>query len=145
MLETVPVRKACNALIAEAQPDFALYSAAAKAAGIDPQEEVLSAVLKGFRTFYGGLWVGGTAELTATHVAFKPNVVNQLLHKSDYSWSVPLAEVGDVSYEVGMLTGIICLATPRGIAKLRCFGAKSFLSRIAKQWDADRIATQPST
>jgi hypothetical protein len=141
MSNTLPERKACNALIAEAQPEFALYSAAANAVGIDPQEEALSAVLRGFRTFYGGLWVGGTAELTATHIAFKPNVMNQLLHKGDYSWSIPLADIGELSYEFGVLSGIIRIGTPRGTAKLRCFGAEGFLSRIAQLKETARSAT----
>jgi hypothetical protein len=141
MSDTLIERKRCNALIAEAQPDFALYSAAAKAVGIDAQEPALSAVLKGFRTFYGGLWVGGTAELTTTHLAFAPNVMNQLVHKGDYSWSVPLADIGELSFEFGLLSGIIRIATPRGTAKLRCFGAKGFLSRIAQRKEAARNAT----
>jgi hypothetical protein len=140
MSDTLPERKGCNALIAEAQPDFALYSAAAKAVGIDPRAQVLSVVLSGFRAFYGGLWVGGAVELSATHLSFKPNSVNQLLHKGDYSWSVPLKEVSELSWEFGVLSGIIRVATPHGIAKLRCFGAKSFLSRIEQQRDAIRGA-----
>ncbi len=138
----LPESKACNALVAEAQPEFALYSAAARAIGSVGHEHVLSAVLEGFRDFYGGLWVGGKVELTSTRLSFSPNVLNQLAHKGDYSWSIPLPEIQALSHEFGFLSGIICIETPRGRAKLRCFGAKGFLARIAEQQKTARYAPQ---
>lgn len=125
--------KACNALIVDAQPDFALYSAAAKILGLDPAKEVLEPIIKAFGAFYGGLWVGGVAKLTASQLSFTPNLVNKLLHKDDCAWSIPLEDIADLSLEFGVLTGIICVKTERGTAKLRCFGARGFLSRIAQR------------
>ena len=125
--------KLCNALIEDAQPDFALYCAIGKVAGVDGHKEIVEAVLKGFRTFYGGLWVGGTAALTTASLSFTPNAVNKLVHKGDYSLEIPLSDISALSPEFGLISGIIRVTTPRGIAKLRCFGAKAFLSRIAHQ------------
>lgn len=130
MSEAVIEKKRCNFLIPDAKADLALYSAGAKAAGLEPQEKMLTAVLEGFRSIYGGLWVGGTAFLSAQHLAFTPNAMNQLMHKADYSLSIPLADITDLAYESGFVTGIIRITTKRGVMKLRCFGAKAFLSRI---------------
>jgi hypothetical protein len=127
------VSKACNALIFDTQVGFARYSVAAQALGIEPHERALSAVPEGFRRFYGALWVGGRVELTASHLAFTPNAINRLVHKADYSWQIPLADITSLSLEFGLLSGIIRISALHGTVKIRCFGARGFLSRIAQQ------------
>ncbi|MGH6832185.1 MAG: hypothetical protein ACRECM_04075, partial [Methyloceanibacter sp.] len=82
MSEAVVAKKFCNFLIPNAEPDLALYSAVARVLGLVPQEKMLIGVLEGFRSFYGGLWVGGTALLSAQHLSFNPNAGNQLMHKA---------------------------------------------------------------
>jgi len=90
-------------------------------------------VIEGFRAFYGGLWVGGTAVLTATALTFRPNDLNRAMHKGDLSFSVPLTEVSGVRFERGFVTSIVVVATPHGTFKLRCYGARQFKEEIERR------------
>lgn len=112
-------RKLCNALIPEAEHNF--LRGTTEYFGVEVARE-----------FYGGLWVGGTVFLTSRHLKFQPNALNRKLHKGDYSMSIPLNEVTDLAYEFGFFSGIIRVTTRHGAMKFRCFGAKRFLSTIAR-------------
>ena len=93
MSSPVIVRKVCNCLVPEAEADLSGYSLVTRIAGVEAASAALEAVLAGFRGSYGGLWVGGTVELTAQALSFRPNAVNRAFHKGDYSFTVPLQEI----------------------------------------------------
>jgi len=116
------LRKVCNCFIPDAAADFGRYSAAAALLGVDLAS--VESMLDEFRAQYGGLWVGGSVELTTQAVTFRPNALNLKIHKEDYSFSVPLREITAVERSWGFVSGIVTFATARGQFKLRCFGAR---------------------
>jgi len=116
--------KSCNCLIPSAEADLISASPSARLA--------VESVLSGFRALYGGLWVGGSAELTTAALSFRPNAANLAMHKGDYSFSMPLMDIVSIAQERGFLTGIVSIATHHGRFKLRCFGAKQFGEAIQR-------------
>jgi hypothetical protein len=118
------VKKSCNCLIPSAEADLFSGSPSARL--------VVESVLSGFRALYGGLWVGGSAELTTAALSFRPNAVNLAMHKGDHSFSMPLIDIVGIAHERGFLTGIVSISTHHGRFRLRCFGAKQFGEAIAR-------------
>ena len=116
-------RKACNCLIPTAEPDLLSVS--------PPTRFAIESVLSGFRAAYGGLWVGGSAELTTTVLSFQPNAANRAVHKGNLSFSLPLIDIVDVAHRRRFLTGILSISTRHGSIKMRCFGARQFGAAIA--------------
>jgi hypothetical protein len=96
-------------------------------------EDTPEAVLREFKKRQDGFWVGGKTELTKTHVAFKPNVVNKHFHEGDASFAIPLASVNGVAVEGGFLTKVIAISTPQRVYRIRCWGAAKFRDAIARQ------------
>jgi hypothetical protein len=131
MQDSMVENKVCNFLIPDARATPHLYSSFANLPGMHSKERVLTLFSQRFRAIYGGLWVGGTATLNAVQLSFVPNAMNQLMHEADYSLSIPLRDIAHLQYEFGLLSGVIHLHTRGGLMKLRCFGARGFLSRIA--------------
>lgn len=117
-------KKSCNCLIPSAEADLFFGSPSVRLA--------VESVLSGFRALYGGLWVGGSAELTTVALSFRPNAANLAMHKADYSFSMPLIDIVSIAHERGFLTGIVSISTHHGCFKLRCFGAKQFGEAIAR-------------
>lgn len=62
-----------------------------------------------------------------------PNALNKAFHQGNYTMVIPLEEITDVAWEFGVLSGILRVATVRGIVKLRCIGAKRFRTLIQAQ------------
>ena len=112
---------------------------AVNATGLD----VTEIVLNGFNTAMGGLWIGGTATLDETKIAFRPNALNLAVHAGDYSVEIPLADVSDVQVRFGFVTKIIDIVTDHGKLSIPCFGAPRFATKI-REWQhffRDRFAT----
>ena len=140
MGQTRVTKKLCSCLVPDAEADLSIYSPAANLLGADAATPAVRAVLKGFRSLYGGPWVGGSAELATTALTFRPNAMNRVLHKGDYSFSVPLVDISSVGYEGGFVTDIIVVTTRHGRFKLRCFAARRFGDAIART----QAAAQPA-
>jgi hypothetical protein len=96
-------------------------------------DKVLPRILHRFKSHYGGLWVGGAAHLTATHLVFGPNAMNDAVHKDDTSFAIPLRDISAVAVEPGFLTNIIAMQTPERVYRIRCFGAQAFAERIRQR------------
>lgn len=80
----------------------------------------------------GGLWVGGTAYLTADALEFHPNGLNRAVHKDPDALSVvlPLRSITSVETRFGVATQIIDVKTAIGTLSIRCYGAKGFADKI---------------
>lgn len=80
----------------------------------------------------GGLWVGGTAYLTATTIEFHPNALNKLFHKGGAGMGVVLnlADLTDVTHRFGVATKIIDLTTNDLTLSIRGYNTKSFAEAI---------------
>ena len=127
-MSTEIARKTVNALITDAEMSFGARFLVS-ATGLD----VTEAVLKGFKKAMGGLWVGGTATLYETKIAFRPNAMNKAVHAGDYSIEIPLDNVTEVQVRFGFVTKIIDIATADGKLSIRCFGAPDFAAKIREQ------------
>jgi hypothetical protein len=127
-MDTPIVQKKVNALVAGAEMGFGAKFLV-KATGLD----VTETVLKEFKKAMGGLWVGGTATLHETKLAFRPNALNRALHAGDYSVEIPLREISDIQVRFGFITKIIDIVTAHGKLSLRCFGAEDFAGTIRTQ------------
>lgn len=126
-------RKTVNALITDAEIGFGAKFIIG-ATGLD----VTETALKGFRKAMGGLWVGGTATLYDTKIAFRPNALNRAVHAGDYSVEIPLDEVSDVVVRFGFFTKIIDIVTTDGKLSIRCYGARNFAAKIREQQTRQR-------
>jgi len=63
---------------------------------------------------YGGLWVGGSVELSAEGVSFEPNGLNKALHVGLEARQIPVAQIRSVRREFGWFTGIVVIVHQEG-------------------------------
>ncbi len=122
-------KRSANALIVDAKPAITAYFFYVSdphllAAAI--QKIALDAVSK----YMGGLWVGGTAQLSETSLEFIPNKMNLALNTGSLFIKVPLLDIVSVNVSKGILTNIICINTESGTFKIRCFSASAFAEDI---------------
>ena len=91
-------------------------------------------ILKFFKGKYGGLWVGGTVYLLPDCLDFRPNALNQFVHKDNMSRRLPLADITSVTDHFGVATRIVTVALQDGTEfKFRCYGAAEFARQIRDQ------------
>ena len=135
MGQEVLAEKVVNFLIPEAEADLSMYRASNQLPSLEGvvTDLAVDGTLKGLKRLFGGLWVGGTVSLTSQNLCFVPNVMNMGSHKGDYSLSIPLVDITDLTHQFGFVTGIIRITTKRGVMKMRCYGSKKFLARIAQE------------
>lgn len=117
--------KLVNALIPDAEPDEAIE--------LPYVDRSTWKIVRRFKSYYGGLSVGGEAKLTDTHLVFEPNSMNKAVHTDDTSFALPLNAIIEVTVEPGFLTKIIAMHTREGAYRIRCFGAAKFAERIRQR------------
>jgi hypothetical protein len=123
-------KRLCNALIRDAEPDFGAFFAIADLVGLGTAKNSVNAVSSLAKKLMGGLWVGGTTYLTKDSIVFRPNFLNRLVHKDDYSVRIPLGEIIDVKKRFGIGTQIIEIKTSKGTLSIRCYWPTSFIEMI---------------
>jgi hypothetical protein len=84
------------------------------------------------RKKYGGLWVGGSIEISNDGLSFRPNRLNDAFHLGLEVVSIPLADIQSVRRESGWVTGIVVVEHKRGEFRFRCFGAKKLAARFSE-------------
>lgn len=78
----------------------------------------------------GGLWVGGTIELSKAGARFEPNRLNAALHRDvDAIW-IPGATIRSVAHESGFVTDIVVVLHADGELRFRCYGARDVADRF---------------
>ena len=127
-MENVIAKKSVNALIAEGEIGSAAKFLLDKTGG-----EVTGVVLEAAKKMMGGLWVGGTAMIQEKSLVFRPNWLNRLIHKAEYTVTIPFEEMTGIDVRFGMGTNIIDIVTGDGKLSIRCFGAQAFAELIQKQ------------
>lgn len=141
-MENISVKRTCNALIEDAQAGFCAYLVSV-AGGIESLASTV-VVLAAFKKAMGGLWVGGTVLLTSTSLQFRSNAVNNFFHSEPYFIKIPLSDISSVNRECGFVTGIICVGTPHGSMKIRCFKAKDFAQKINEAVSLRSLPNDPN-
>jgi hypothetical protein len=124
------IKRKANALISDARPAINIYFFSFT----DPHllaSAVSKVALESFARCMGGLWVGGTAQLSNTSVEFIPNSVNLALNTGSLYVRIPLMDILDVDVAKGIITDIISIRTENGTLKIRCFSAKQFAEEIS--------------
>ncbi|MCO7188923.1 MULTISPECIES: hypothetical protein [unclassified Pseudoalteromonas] len=132
-------KKLCNFLIENAAADFRLADGLTYLEDVHFHDWAAETALDKYRKAHHGLWVGGVVILTPRHIKFSPNLINIIFHKGDYSLSIPLSHIMDMSLESGLLTNIIVLTTPYGFYRFRCFGARDFMTVIHAQRQGEHL------
>jgi len=117
------VRKLANAFYPEATPSMRVPA-------------VARAAIQRFKRKRGGLWVGGTIEISPAGVSFSPNGLNRAVHGILEPIGVPAQEVRAVRYESGWVTGIVVVEHAHGQLRFRCYGAKHLAATIAAAFHA---------
>jgi hypothetical protein len=126
----VVASKFANALVPGAEPT----SFASRMSGLGG-----SFVFDWVRRSSGGLWVGGSVQLTPTELSFSPNAMNRALHTAVASRTLPLHRIAEVKDRFGILTRIIDVRLDDGpVFTFRCFGAPAFARQIAAAAHAAR-------
>lgn len=119
-------KKLANALIPAAESRF-------------PMGAQVGLVLKWFKAFYRGLWVGGMIYLLPDCLDFRPNAMNRFFHEGDVSFKVPLADITSLTDQFGLVTRIVVVKPRKGAEfKFRCYGAAEFAQRIRGQIEVAR-------
>jgi len=117
-MTTLNVRKLANAFFPKATPSEVVPAFA------------LSAIDR-FKRKHGGLWVGGTVEVSQAGVSFSPNGLNRVLHEGLEPISVAAKDIRAVRYEFGWFTGMVVVEHVRGEFRFRCYGAKHLAAAMA--------------
>ena len=81
---------------------------------------------------HGGLWVGGSVELSPAGVTFKPYAIEEPLHVGLWPINILAANIRSVRREFGWLTGKVVIAHLDGEFRFHCFGAKTVATLYAK-------------
>jgi len=118
-MRTLSIRKVVNALIPDATPSALVFGAA-------------RAECERWKKNYGGLWVGGSVEVSNDGLFFKPNPLNEAVHVGLEPVSIPLADILSVRREFGWGTGIVVVEHKAGEFRFRCFGAKGMAARLSE-------------
>jgi hypothetical protein len=127
-VSNVIATKTVNALIPEAEMGFAAKFVLDKTG-----DAATGAVLEVAKKMMGGLWVGGTVAVQRQELVFRPNWFNRLIHKADYTITIPLPEISQVDVRFGVLTKIVDINTGDGRLTFRCYGAEDFANLILSQ------------
>jgi len=84
------------------------------------------------RKMLGGLWVGGTVEITGDGLRFTANKMNQVMHKSgtiEPVW-IPMANIRSVTIPGGWITKIVAITHTGGEFRFRCYGARAVADQL---------------
>ena len=117
MHEEVLLTKVANALIEDVRVSSMISPVAGPVLGL-------------FRSWAGGLWVGGRVTLTTASVVFAPNALNRMVQSGSLDVSIPLAAIDDIEVVPGFVTNIVVLRTTELVFKVRCWGARRFASAV---------------
>lgn len=87
---------------------------------------------------FGGLWVGGTVEISHNGVEFRANAMNRALHIGVTSVTIASQAIRSMRREFGFITGIVAIDHDAGEFRFRCYGAKGVVAKYqaAKSSDA---------
>ena len=82
--------------------------------------------------WYGGVWVGGSVDISSSGIEFQPNPVNRALTPHVSSKVIQWKDVRRVRREFGFLTGIAVVEHTHGEFRFRCFGAKGVVRKMSE-------------
>lgn len=128
-MENIAARKAVNALIQEAE----IGSAAKFILDKTGTSGASGAVLDVAKKMMGGLWVGGTVTIGQKSLVFRPNWLNRLLHKAEYTVKIPYEKISQVNVRFGFVTRIVDVITGNCKFSFRCYGADAFADVLRKE------------
>jgi len=117
------IRKAVNAFIPNATPSLAL-----------PDQALRQATR--FSRKWGGLWVGGSVDMSPEGIAFTPNALNRAFHVDLESIRIASQDIRSVRCEFGWLTGVVVVSHTSGEFRFRCYGAKRLVATLADNYCA---------
>lgn len=117
------IRKLVNAFIPNAAPSLALPGPALRATDR-------------FSRKWGGLWVGGSVDISPEEISFTPNGLNRAFHIGLEPIRVASQNIRSVKHEFGWFTGIVVVSHTAGELRFRCYGAKRLVATLAGNYCA---------
>ena len=81
---------------------------------------------------HGGLWVGGSIEMSSAGVSFKPYALEESMHVGLESVNILSVNIRSVRREFGWLTGIVIISHSGGQFRFHCFRAKQVAAMFSK-------------
>lgn len=139
----VVASKNVNAFIPDATVDLGFMRTYFNVAGSVLMGNQIEATIRSYAQKWGGLWVGGQADLTTEYLQFRPNSANKSVHSNDCSLDIPLAALRSVTVQKAPVTSIVVNETEHGPFKIRCVGAARFADLIRAQADQARRNQPP--
>jgi hypothetical protein len=100
-------------------------------AAIRHRDSVPGAATEAYRARHGGIWIGGTVEITPDALSFTPNRLNQAVHMNLPGIVIPRDQIRDARRTFGWLTGIVTVEHAEGTFRFRCFGARGVAALLA--------------
>ena len=116
-------KKTVNAFIPDASPSENMELLPFSGAAVN---EVLRLKKK-----WGGLWVGGTVEISGGLLSFHPNRLNTFFHEDLQSVEIPAAHIKSIDREFAWFTGIVQVHHQGGQFRFRCYGAKTVAKTLS--------------
>ena len=80
---------------------------------------------------WGGLWVGGTVELSSECLSFRPNRLNMFFHEEFQQVEIPAAHIKSIVREFAWFTGVVQVHHQGGEFRFRCYGAKTVAKTLS--------------
>ena len=78
----------------------------------------------------GGTWVGGTCEVSQTHIKIYANKSNKFLMSNLDEILIPTTDVKNLELEKGFMTKIIVIHFGNTFIKIRCYDATKFIQDL---------------
>jgi hypothetical protein len=97
-------------------------------------------VIHFFRRRLGGLWVGGTVEVSQSGVSFSPNLLNRAVHETLEPIRIAAEDIRKVRCKFGWVTGIVVVEHEGGEFRFRCYGARRLAADVSAALGAIRAS-----
>jgi hypothetical protein len=110
----LPIRKAANAFLIEFSDSV-----------------FVQALVSSYAHEHGGVWVGGTATLSADGLKFQTNRANRLLHGRRADFTLGADRIEDVVHQPALVSSMVAVRADTALVQIRCFGAADFGAAIA--------------
>jgi hypothetical protein len=140
MSETLIARVAAGALIKDAGVKSSInWAWTAGIAGLS---------LRILRQLWGGVWVGGFAELSSDSLRFDPNQINEAFASGRVHVTIPLDTIQSVAWRRGMRTGVIDVVSSDktiGTFSFRVEERDTFIDRINEARAALKESKSPTS
>lgn len=117
-MKTLSIQKVCNALITDQ-----ILSELAGEELVVSNHPIAKKI--------GGLWTAGVFSIDGAWIRFVPKGIEQAPNLKQDGFRIALANVNNVAWKFGLVSGIVVIRHDQGEFRVRCFGARQVVKEIA--------------